>query len=700
MTYGFFVYARDMKMAENLEILAPVNAGTLDAALRAGADAVYFGLTKLNARRGAKNFAPEELAGVVEKIHAAEARAHLTLNIDLAQRELGLAVRTLELARRAKVDAVIVKDFAIVSLISEFPELEFHCSTQMGISSREGVMACREFGFKRVVLAREMTLEEIRACGEVEGIELEAFGQGAMCFSCSGRCLMSSWVGGRSGNRGMCASPCRVNWNHDDGEGECESLRSPFSMHDLCLASRLRELKEAGVASIKIEGRLKSAQWVADAVSLYRDAQTGQSGEASGVAERAAGLGNYTGRQVGVAYFDGNRDDLTGESGRRAAGSSFSQNFCSGSGEENAGLGLTLSADEKGGIVIDMTYGHCSEPTRIPPQRIANAKRAMTIGRIMAEVDEQLPRTLERRIEFGEGIEERLLPRRFSSTVISAVNDFVRRMQKESDGTVRISLPETLENRLAMAASEKSGSANRLALGSQPTRMRISLEQLGLVLERGGELPVMVEILPGDGEVQMEKIRKAGDRVVGLAFPQVTYQGQLPWLSSMMDFAKSEGIIVEINSWDAWQVARTAGVKMEAGQGLAVLNSMAGDFLKRCGFRSVAVSCEADREQLEDLCRTCDVPLNLTVFSHPVLMQTRAKIPLGKYTDARKYSVVAVAAGDQLTYLRATTPYDWRGISNSAVKVAVLTLDMAGTKDLRLPPMKEAFLFNYDRTLR
>ncbi|MBO4620113.1 MAG: U32 family peptidase, partial [Victivallales bacterium] len=271
-----------------MELLAPVNADTLQAALDAGADAVYFGLTRLNARRGAKNFVPDELAAVVQRIHAANAKAHLTLNIDLATRELGLAARTLQLASEAGVDAVIVRDPAILALIPQFPQLQFHLSTQSGISSSAGVRTAKELGCHRVVLAREMTREEIHAASAVPGIETEVFVQGAMCFCCSGRCLLSSWVGGRSGNRGTCASPCRVAWKTAD------TIAHPMSMHDLCLLERLGELREMGVASLKIEGRLKSASWVHRAVSLYRKALDGTE-NLDDLREEAIALGNYTG---------------------------------------------------------------------------------------------------------------------------------------------------------------------------------------------------------------------------------------------------------------------------------------------------------------------------------------------------------------------------------------------------------------------
>ena len=193
-----------------IELLAPAGSPlVLRSAIGAGADAVYFGLKELNARIGAENFNQENLAENIRFVHEHNAKAYLTLNIDISQRELGQAARQLELARQCKVDAVLIKDPAVLKLMPCFPELDFHFSTQAGISSSAGVKAAKELGIKRVVLGRELTIGEIKSASAVDGMETEVFIQGALCFSISGRCLISSWLGGRSGNRGLCASPCR-----------------------------------------------------------------------------------------------------------------------------------------------------------------------------------------------------------------------------------------------------------------------------------------------------------------------------------------------------------------------------------------------------------------------------------------------------------------------------------------------------------
>ncbi len=211
----------------------------------------------------ARNFRQEELAPAIGAAHARGAKAYLTLNVDLAERELGQAARILELARQAQADGVLIRDPALLALRPEFPELEFHFSTQTAATSSADVAAAAALGAARVVLAREMTLAEIARASAVPGIGTEVFVQGALCFSVSGRCLLSSWAGGHSGNRGTCASPCRVPWTIDGREAE-----TPLSMHDLATTERLAELRRASVAALKIEGRLKSAAWVRRAVEI------------------------------------------------------------------------------------------------------------------------------------------------------------------------------------------------------------------------------------------------------------------------------------------------------------------------------------------------------------------------------------------------------------------------------------------------
>ncbi|MDO4866507.1 MAG: U32 family peptidase [Clostridia bacterium] len=250
-----------------MELLAPAgDEAALRAAVQNGADAVYLGAGSFNARRNAGNFDGDALDAAVAYCHARGVKVHVTLNTLVRQDEFRALEAAVEAVNRSGADAVIVQDFGVARTLRRMaPGIALHASTQMAVHNRQGVAFLREAGFDRAVLARELTFGEMAACAK-EGIEIETFVHGALCVACSGQCLMSSLVGGRSGNRGLCAQPCRLPWRLEGREGHLLSTR------DLCAIDRLAELRNAGVASLKIEGRLKRAEYVAVTVAAYRKA--------------------------------------------------------------------------------------------------------------------------------------------------------------------------------------------------------------------------------------------------------------------------------------------------------------------------------------------------------------------------------------------------------------------------------------------
>ena len=254
------------------EILAP--AGSFDsliAAVQCGADAVYLGGKGMNARRSAGNFDAEELRRAVEYCHLRDVKVYQTINIVMFQHETDEAIDTIRQAAEAGVDAVLTQDLAIARMVRECaPSLPIHASTQMSIHNIEGVRLCEELGFSRAVLARELTAGEIAAICAATPLEIEVFVHGALCMSVSGQCYLSSMIGGRSGNRGLCAQPCRLPFSADGG-GEYA-----LSLKDLSLADRIGELTRMGVASLKIEGRMKRPEYVAAAVTAVRRAREGE----------------------------------------------------------------------------------------------------------------------------------------------------------------------------------------------------------------------------------------------------------------------------------------------------------------------------------------------------------------------------------------------------------------------------------------
>ncbi len=254
-------------MRSKPELLAPAGSmAALIAAVQNGADAVYLGMGDFNARHSAGNFSADQLAEAVRYCHARGVRVHVTLNTMIREDELPALRCAIESVAASGADAALVQDFGVARAVRAIaPGLALHASTQMAAHNRAGVEFLARNGFARAVLAREMSLPEIQACADL-GIELEAFVHGALCVSCSGQCLFSGMVGGRSGNRGRCAQPCRMRYRMEGADGYLLSTK------DLCALGALDDLREAGVDSFKIEGRLKRPEYVAAVTAAYRAA--------------------------------------------------------------------------------------------------------------------------------------------------------------------------------------------------------------------------------------------------------------------------------------------------------------------------------------------------------------------------------------------------------------------------------------------
>lgn len=264
-----------------MELLAPAgNWAALEAAFANGADAVYLGGRYFNARQSAANFSPAEIEKAVEYARLRDKKVYVTCNTLIDNGEFAAALDYAHSLYQSGVDAVIVQDLGLLTALrSLLPEWPIHASTQMTVHNSEAAVLLQEQGVSRIVLAREMTLAEIaRIKQDTPGMEFEVFVHGALCFCYSGQCLFSSMVGGRSGNRGRCAQPCRMPYQllADDGRGKkalaAAEGRYLLSPADLCLLEHLPGLQKAGVASLKIEGRMKRPEYVAVVTSVYRQA--------------------------------------------------------------------------------------------------------------------------------------------------------------------------------------------------------------------------------------------------------------------------------------------------------------------------------------------------------------------------------------------------------------------------------------------
>lgn len=244
------------------ELLAP--AGSMEALIAAvenGADAVYFGTTLFNARMMAKNFSRDEVENAVAYCHGRGVRCYVTMNTAILDRMMKDAMNQVDFLYRAGVDALIIADLGLAAEIRRsYPDFPIHASTQCSAHNIDGVRFLQKLGFSRVVVARELDRDNLKTVCEGSPVEIEAFVHGALCVSQSGQCLLSSFIGGRSGNRGECAQPCRMIYNG----------KYPLSLKDLSLARHITELVGMGVASLKLEGRMKSPDYVAGVVRIFR----------------------------------------------------------------------------------------------------------------------------------------------------------------------------------------------------------------------------------------------------------------------------------------------------------------------------------------------------------------------------------------------------------------------------------------------
>lgn len=283
-----------------MEILSPAGSPeALKAAVLSGADAVYFGMSSFNARRNAVNFSEDSLKESIEYCHQRGVSCHAVLNTLISQRELPQALATAERLVLAGVDALIVQDVGLAAELKKRTDVPLHASTQLTVHNLDGILFAQQMGFDRVVLSREVSRKELEYMAVRSPLELEVFGHGALCMCYSGQCYMSSLIGNRSGNRGECAQPCRLPY-----QGGYR-----LSLKDLCLLKHYNELEAMGIASLKIEGRMKSPEYVSAITAAYAAAKRGEAyspekeAYLAGIFSRSGFTDGYYTDQIGVSMF-------------------------------------------------------------------------------------------------------------------------------------------------------------------------------------------------------------------------------------------------------------------------------------------------------------------------------------------------------------------------------------------------------------
>lgn len=587
-----------------MELLAP--AGSMEA-LRAavcnGADAVYLGADTFNARMNARNFSAADLQEAVVYCHVRGVKVHLTLNTLVLDREMPRAAELIRLAASCGVDAFIVQDLGVVSLCRQLaPDVPIHASTQMSIHSLEGVMEAAALGCSRVVLARELPAEEIAHICKKSPVEIEVFVHGALCMCYSGQCYLSSVIGRRSGNRGQCAQPCRLPY----GYGRFESTRYPLSLKDNCLAGELDELRRMGVASIKIEGRMKRPEYVAIVTRAYRTVLNGGKLMPSDLQE----LETAFSRQ---GFTDGYFRGQTGSDmfGRRQEG------------EDTADLFASARATYEQG-----------EPQRIGVRFYAMIRRGEPAQLAVEDPDGNLCRTrgpvpeqAVYRSLTPQDLEQQLKKTGGTPYLCTAV-----RSSLDPDLMLPASAINAMRRDVIAELTAKRGRAApaRLNAYDEPPRYDgIAGEpQLTIAVRTAGQITSrMLSMKPAVLYVPLSELAEHPDlpqRVsvetqLAAILPRVIWSGELAPVARQLRTVYEMGVRqVLAGNLGQLHIARAAGFAVRGDFGLNIVNSRAMRYLREQGLDSQLLSFELTLPQIRDISKA--VPAELLIYGRLPLM--------------------------------------------------------------------------------
>lgn len=580
------------------EILAPAGGREqLLAAVRCGADAVYLGAKGFNARRSAENFDEYSLTDAVSYCHARGVQVHVTVNTLVMDDEMDALEETAHQIAESGADAVIIQDLAVMRLFRDcYPTVRRHASTQMAVHNTDGVLLMQELGFDRVVLARELSLREIEKINRAAGIETEVFVHGAHCMSVSGACYLSAMLGGRSGNRGLCAQPCRLDFRFGSRE-------YALSLKDLSFLGHMRELTDAGVASFKIEGRMKRPEYVAAAVTACREAREGKTPDMErlrAVFSRSGFTDGYlTGRRTPEMFGYRRREDVTAADGvfGELAGlyKTERQSF-----PVDMRLTLTDSLSRLdascGGDTVSVT-GDAPQPARTRPTDRETALKSL-------EKTGGTPfflRSLETEIEGNV-----MLPVAALNALRRAALDAL--LEARGRTAPHVCHPVPVRAYAAHQAADEPVLWGRFETATQIPEDTSCLAHVLLPAETLMREPTLV--------------RKYGERLIAelpaLLFPE-DEDAFAPQLASLA--AQGVRDVLADNAYGI-RLARRLGLRVHGGFGLNILNTAALTEYERLGLSSATVSFELSMQKIRRLGGA--LPRGILAYGRLPLMRLRA----------------------------------------------------------------------------
>ncbi len=563
------------------EILAPVGSPEcLYAAVRTGADAVYMGCKGFNARIKADNFGDDEIRDAIAYCHSRGVKVHITMNTLISDGEMAEALETVKKICSWGTDAVIVQDLGLASLMHKAaPSLEKHASTQMSVQTAEGVKLLKSMGFSRAVLPRELTKEEIRKIKDSTDIEIEIFIHGALCMSVSGQCYMSSMFGGRSGNRGLCAQPCRLPFCAENGTG------NDLSLKDLSLIERADELTELGIDSLKIEGRMKRPEYVAAAVTAIRSTLDGKADKE--ILSNLRAVFSRSGFTDG--YFADKRD-------REMFGIRQKEDVTSATGQVLKKLSR-LYEKEQGHIPVSFFL------TVIEEEKISLSASAM--GKTVFVEEDCIPERALNKPLTKESLTERIS--KCGGTQFCAE-------KTEIDLDEGLIVPASAINNLrrrALSELEKAVSSVKLNtftdvnLNTAPYKAKHPLK-FNIRIARSGQLPENLDnvenlYIPLNFEENFVESVKKLPVNVGIEVPRGIFGNEL-LVEKYLERAKGFGIsIAYCSTLDALALAKKHGFTVHTGFSMNVFNSHSVDLLESLGVKEITLSSELTLKHLSKI---------------------------------------------------------------------------------------------------
>ena len=579
-----------------IELLSPAGSpeGVI-AAVQNGADAVYMGMGAFNARRGAKNFTDEEFVKAVRYCHVRGCKVYVTLNTLVNDREMRDAVAAAKLASDAGADALIVQDLGMSYAIRcALPDIPLHASTQMSLHNLAGVEAAAEMGITRAVLARELSFEQIRFIAKNASIETEVFVHGALCFCHSGQCYMSALIGRRSGNRGLCAQPCRLQYSLG---GRMDD--HPLSLKDNCLVDQIRRLEEVGVASLKIEGRMKRPEYTGIVTGVYAKAireQRNPDKEEMELLEKTFSRQGFT-----QGYFNGDKKDMFG---RREEPDKDTEKLFTlarkgySEGELRRVPVHFYTVAEKGmpvkAIAFDDDGNRAAAMGGVPEKARGQGLTATYITEQMFKTGGTPYNCVENRAQADPGL---YLP-------ASEINDLRRRLvselseQRAKPPIRRVGkLPEKPKGKLPtgdpamifQVLTEEQLSPELAALKPQYLYVPLTLmtEKLDLLRPFAEQGTIPVAVLP----------RVIADNEAAAVYDM---------LSRMFDQGVNEALVGNLGHA---MLAKKAGMKLRGDFGLNTFNALSMEVIRQAGFISATASFELRLSQIRDMIKSLDTEL-------------------------------------------------------------------------------------------